>query len=392
MEGKLKVGIAVDAFYPMGDGVVEVVNKYARGLDADVTVFTVSCGDYDDSVFPYKVVRCKSGKIPFTQYRLPKPKRDKAFLKALQDADLDILHINSPFFIGKFTADFAKKNGIPVVSTFHSQYKRDFLKTTHSRLITKIALGTLMKTFNKADLCLTMNDFAKGVYEDYGGKRPVRIVPNASCVSATCTREEYAARGAKEYGGGLKLLFVGRLISDKGIFKILDALRILDKQGAEFSMVYAGSGYLEKKLNKKIKKYKLGGKVKVLGKISDKDRLMSLFAAADILVFPSVYDTDGIVKQEAANFYTPSLVVKGTGAAACITDGVNGFVAEKYDGASIAEKIKEAAADKSLIERAGAGANTTFAVTWEEVTRDLYKIYRELIAEKKNNAAENKKM
>ena len=69
MTNKITIGIFSDSFYPMTDGVVMVVDNYARRLAkyANVIVFAPSYfgNKYDDNVFPYKVVRCNSLKVFF---------------------------------------------------------------------------------------------------------------------------------------------------------------------------------------------------------------------------------------------------------------------------------------------------------------------------------------
>ena len=103
MKDKITIGIFVDTFFPMTDGVAMVVDNYARRLIkyANVIVFTPSYieSDFDDSVLPYKVVRCYSLKTYFWDYNLPIPKLDKKFKKILDSYKLDIVHINSPFTV-----------------------------------------------------------------------------------------------------------------------------------------------------------------------------------------------------------------------------------------------------------------------------------------------------
>ena len=83
MEHKLTVGLFVDVFFPMTDGVVMVVDNYARRLSklCNVIVFCPRYigKEYDDSVFPYKVVRCRSLKVPLIDYSLPMPQLDYNF-------------------------------------------------------------------------------------------------------------------------------------------------------------------------------------------------------------------------------------------------------------------------------------------------------------------------
>ena len=105
MKEKITIGLFIDTYYPMVDGVVSVVDNYAKRLKkyANVIVFAPDCAGtqkYDDSKFNYKVIRCKSIKMPIIDYSAPIPKLDKEFKKELKDTKLDIVHIHSPFMLG----------------------------------------------------------------------------------------------------------------------------------------------------------------------------------------------------------------------------------------------------------------------------------------------------
>ena len=75
---EITIGIFNDSFFPMADGVIMVVDNYARRLSkyANVIVFVPSYvnKDFDDSKLPYKVVRCYSLNVPFLDYSLAMPK------------------------------------------------------------------------------------------------------------------------------------------------------------------------------------------------------------------------------------------------------------------------------------------------------------------------------
>ena len=79
MAKKITIGIFNDSFYPMTDGVISVIDNYAKRLAnmANVIVFVPKYKEkYDDSRFNYKVVRCKSIKTPIYVYALPAPDID----------------------------------------------------------------------------------------------------------------------------------------------------------------------------------------------------------------------------------------------------------------------------------------------------------------------------
>ena len=105
-EKKLNIGIFIDAFFFMMDGVVSVVDNYARLLSekANVTVFTIKTKkQFDDSKLPYKVVRCKSVKVLNLDYSLGMPQFDEKFKKEVKGLKYKILMpVSVLFYIKRF--------------------------------------------------------------------------------------------------------------------------------------------------------------------------------------------------------------------------------------------------------------------------------------------------
>ena len=185
MKKKLTIGLFNDSFYPMADGVIMVLDNYARRLlkYANVIVFVPSYKNkfYDDSKFPYKVVRCKSLTIPNLEYTLSVPSFDSKFKMEFDKYKLDIVHIHSPFSIGQLGLRYAKKNNIPCVATMHSQFKQDFKKVVkNDYLATKLTDG-LIKVFNGCDECWAVNsEVARIYYEEYGYRKMPKVMNNAT--------------------------------------------------------------------------------------------------------------------------------------------------------------------------------------------------------------------
>ena len=80
----MRVGLFIDTWYPMVDGVIKVVDNYAKRLTqyCDVTVFCTEAKGYDpeeDSKFPYRIVRCGSLPLMNYDYTLPTAILDPKF-------------------------------------------------------------------------------------------------------------------------------------------------------------------------------------------------------------------------------------------------------------------------------------------------------------------------
>ena len=95
----------VDSFFPMVDGVTNVVDNYAKRLNDEEFEVVVFCPKNRDKKyvdnFTYRVERCKSVKIFFLDYDMPLPRFDRRYKKILKESNLDIVHIHSPFGVAK---------------------------------------------------------------------------------------------------------------------------------------------------------------------------------------------------------------------------------------------------------------------------------------------------
>lgn len=385
---RLKIGLFIDTFYPMVDGVVVVVDNYARRLSeiSDVTVFAPKGRkSFDDSTLPYKVVRCRS-RLPlfFLDYDLPLPKMDKNFRKELDESNLDIVHIHSPFSLGKQGLKYAKKHNIPLVSTMHSQFKKDFLKNTNSKIITNILLKKIMKVFNACDECWAVNDNIGKVFVEYGALKTPKTQNNGTDLKLIKDtqkvgelREKYKISKEEKV-----FLFVGRIDRLKNIFFTVDALKILREKGFKFKMIFIGGGIDEKELQNKIRVENLYDNVILAGKIYDRNELACHYSLADLFLFPSLYDASSLVQIEAASQMTPTIFIKGAVTAGTVTENVNGFLSENNEFA-FAEKIVDIFSDEKFYNQVCEAAYYDLFVSWDDAVKKAYGNYLKLIENKK---------
>ena len=106
--------------------------------------------------------------------------------------------------------------------------------------------------------------------------------------------------------------------------------------------------------------------------------MFSIYAAADLFLFPSIYDNAPLVVREASALQTPAVLVKDSTASEVITDNFNGFLIENT-ASSLAEKIRELTANPLLICEAGTNASKTIGRTWEHVTELMLERYNNLM-------------
>ena len=384
MEKRLKIGLFIDTFFPMVDGVIMVVDNYARRLSefCDVVVFApVGRKEFDDKTLPYKVVRCKK-KFPlkFLDYDLPLPKQDKKFKQELENEKLDLVHIHSPFSIGKMGVKYAKKHNIPCIATMHSQYKQDFKKSVKLNCITNFLVKKIMKVFNSCDECWAVNSKMAEIFKGYGAKILPKVQNNGTDL---CLFENQSEIDLLKQKYNIKddekvFLFIGRLIALKNIFFITDALKILKDKGFKFKMLFVGSGPDEQKLKDVIKNYQMESEVVLTGKIVGREEISKHYRLADLFLFPSMYDASSLVQIEAASQKTPTIFLKGSATSATVTEDKNGYLAENSIE-KFAEKILEIFSDEKKYHLICENAYKDLYVLWDDVVKKAFKQYKELI-------------
>ncbi|MDR2851460.1 MAG: glycosyltransferase [Burkholderiaceae bacterium] len=384
---KLNIALLCDSYLPMIDGVIMITDQYAKMLSQKANVFVavprVKKG-YDDNQHPYKIIRCKSFKLFFIDYHCPRPNADRRFKKFLKEADIDIIHIHSPFFIGKMGIKIAHEKNIPVVATMHSQFKQDFKRAVKSSWLANILTHSIIKTFNACDEVWAVNEGTQEILKDYGYKKPAYVMRSGTDMlpqdKAASKKKIYETHGIDHQTP--MLLFVGRINLMKNILFIADALKILKDRGFDYKMIYIGSGQDTDSLAAHIKKLDLQDNVILAGKIMDRVLLSKYYAAAALTLFPSIYDTDGIVKYEGASQHTPTVLIEGITAAIDIEDGVNGYVS-KPTAEDFAQKIKEILTDPKTYAQVCENVFNNLYKTWPERLNEIYDRYLYLIEQHK---------
>jgi UDP-glucose:(heptosyl)LPS alpha-1,3-glucosyltransferase len=109
------------------------------------------------------------------------------------------------------------------------------------------------------------------------------------------------------------------------------------------------------------------------------------FAAADVFLFPSLFETYGMVIAEAMAAGLPVITSRAAGAAELIEHGENGWLtAEPWDTDAIATGLRALAADPALRARVGQAARTRIAAySWDRVAEETLAVYRDVLGERR---------
>jgi glycosyltransferase involved in cell wall biosynthesis len=377
-----------DSYFPIMDGVGMTAHNYAYWLNekyGKTMLIAPKVKDYKDNV-DYRVHRFKSVLLPgMNPYRVGLPLIDITFKKKIKKIKFDLLHAHCPFISGQLAAKLGTKLNVPLVATFHTKYREDFKKVINNDLFVDFLVKMTLDFYNAADLVWVPNNATGRTLRDYGYKGSYEVMPNGTDMHIPEKSKllKYRRKGLDMIDSGpneFVMLFVGQHRWEKNVRLIIDALKLIKSEGKSFKMVFVGEGYAAIEMSRLVRQYKLQDEVIFSGVITDRNELQNIYAASDLLVFPSVYDNSPLVLQEAAAFDIPSVVVRSSSSAEGILDGVNGFLVENEVG-SLAARISELMNHPQAIRKAGEGARKSIYHPWENIVDNVYQRYVELIRE-----------
>lgn len=387
---KVKVIQFTDAYYPVVDGVVKVVNNYTNQVNKKngciVACPSFSKKDAYTERQDIKVIRCKSVKAP-EGYRSVLPFGDRKFNKKILEEKADIFHVHSPFFLGRRALKIAKKQGIPVVATLHTQYHRDFSRVVGEKSpLVKFMIRFICKVYNKADSVWTVSNTSKNFLRMYGYKGEIKVIRNATDYVYPKNAESLVEKVNQLHALSNKknvFIFVGRMAMYKNLALIIDAIKILKDKNKEFTMLFVGGGFDYDEVVEYSKKVGVYDKCVFTGNVSDKELLQGYYLRGDALLFPSTFDMASIVQVEASAHKIPAVVVKDSCSAEQIVDGENGFIIEE-NKESFAEKLEFLCDNPELVKQVGENAFKTLYRTWDDLGEEVVSEYKKVIEEYKS--------
>lgn len=385
---KLKIGLLNDSFPPVIDGVANTVKAYADILskEDDPVVITPKYPRVFDH-YPYEVYRYLS--VPTDKligYRSGTPFEPVAVAELLSKK-FDLLHVHCPFASALLAINLKRlsRNRLPLVFTYHTKFDVDIEKRVPVRSFQKLITKFVVQNIKQMDEVWVVSAGAGENLRKLGYKGGYRIMPNGTDLERRRASDEAVAAFKEKRHIGEKewvFLFVGRMMWYKNIELIVDAMQRLKECGVHYKMVMVGRGDDLFAIQQYIQEVGLNDRFIFTGPVYDREELRVCYSAADLFVFPSSYDTSGLVVKEAAACSCPSILVAGSCASEGVEDRVSGFLcAETAD--ACADAILGAIADPAALKQVGANAAQTVYYSWEDSVKNARAAYVALLERRK---------
>ena len=324
----MRVALFTNNYVPFCGGVTISVETLRRGLEArghEVWVLAPRFpGAVDD---PPRVLRYPS--IPATTYpdfplAIPFARRLAA---RVRDLDVDVFHAHHPFLLGPAAARLARRLGRPLVFTYHTRYEKYAHYVPFSRAVVERAAVELSARFaRRADAVIAPSARVRDELVRRGVGAPLAVIPTG----VDLERFRPGERGAARRALGLSLdepllLYVGRLDREKSVERVLVAFDHVAGTLPRARLALVGQGKEAAHLRALAARLPSASRVRFLG-ARPHDALPVCYQAADLFLFASETETQGLVLAEAHACGLPAVAVRASGVDEVVRDGETGLL------------------------------------------------------------------
>ena len=348
MVSNVRISMWTDSYYPYISGVTRSVATTKESLELmghDVTVF---CPSYPGTTHEDKIYRFQSIKAPTKpDYYIAFPANPKHLI-ALSEISPEIIHIHSPFNLGKMGLRMGKLLKIPVVFTYHTMYTlySHYLPVIGPMASELIEAGSFM-TAKQANAVIAPSTAIRDYLIEHKVRTKIFVIPTGIDVNRFRQGDPGYIRNTFNVPSGVPvLLSCGRLGPEKNPETLIKAFALIQRH-IDCYLVMVGDGPLHETLVELANKLNVSHRIIFTGK-TPPDIMPHMYASSDVFLFASVTETQGLVIVEAKSAGVPCVAVGALGVRDMVEHDVDGYLCENAPEA-IAEKTLALLEDQELL-------------------------------------------
>jgi 1,2-diacylglycerol 3-alpha-glucosyltransferase len=331
----MKILFISDVYFPRINGVSTSIETFRRELrDLGHTVDLIAPDYLSPSSDESGIERIPSRQLPFDpEDRLMQYKRIMAMQEQLRAKQYDIIHIQTPFVAHYAGIKLARALNIPCIETYHTFFEEYFHH--YIPLLPKVITGMLARRLschqgNSLDGMVIPSRPMADILHTYGVTTHAEVIPTGIELESFTPGDRYAFRGKYNLAQDKPLLlFVGRVAHEKNIGFLL---RVIDRVRCDIPealLLVAGEGPARADLEHEAHKLNLGANVRFIGYLDRHTELNNCYCAADIFVFSSRTETQGLVLLEAMAQGVPVVSTAEMGTKDVLREGAGVWIARE---------------------------------------------------------------
>lgn len=263
-------------------------------------------------------------------------------LPELQQEKYDLIHIHTPFVAHYLGLKLSKLLNIPCVETYHTffeDYLHHYLPWMPQQLSRSLARIISKRQCNAVNAIVAPSQPMLDVLRGYGVAVQASVIPTGLQAHSFAQADGVAFRAKYNIGADrFMLLYVGRVAYEKNITFLLEMTKFLVEKHPNTLLVVTGEGPAESMLHDLAKKINLEQNIQFIGYLDRNTELNACYKSADIFVFASKSETQGLVLLEAMAQGTPVVAIAELGTASILIEGEGAMIAPD-DAKGFAEKI-----------------------------------------------------
>jgi len=327
----LRVLFVSDVYFPRVNGVSTSIRTFRQDLAGNGVETQLVAPRYEAPETPGEpaVTRVSSAGVP----RDPEDRRMRwgaltRALDALSSSAFDLVHIHTPFIAHYAGVRFARRAGIPAIATYHTffeEYLHHYLPVLPHRLARYLARSFTRSQCAQVRALIAPSEPMRAVLLEYGVTTPIHVLPTGLPADRFRAGDPRAFRARAGLPPDAPLVtYIGRVAHEKNIGFLVQMFAEVLKRLPQAMLVIAGEGPARAGLQSQVASLGLAPHVHFAGYLDRDTALLDCYAAADVFVFASRTETQGLVLLEAmaqgapvvstAELGTRSILVPGSGA------------------------------------------------------------------------------
>ncbi|HLA24174.1 MAG TPA: glycosyltransferase [bacterium] len=379
---RLRIAMFSESYLPRISGVAHSLHAVTRALRADghrVLIAAPRYPGYEDD--DPDVVRFPSIRPPQERdFPLGLPYSPAAW-RRLEDADPDIVHSHSPFLMGAAGGRLARRRRIPLVFTHHTLYDEYVHYAPFvSRRVSAPAVRAYVRAFaNRCQAVVVPTRMVASRLRAQGVTARIECIPTAALdIDAGTRLDPDDARATFGIPPGRPVIVTAsRLAREKSVDLVLEAFALL-RRTHQAVLVVVGGGPEEDALRARARELGVAGEVVFTGLLPHA-RALDCVAAADLFLYASQTETQGLVVLEAMALGLPVVAVDAGGIPDAVRHEETGFLMAADPGA-LASQVRLLLDDPARARAMGAaGRAASAAFTLPVVTAQLVALYESLL-------------
>jgi glycosyltransferase involved in cell wall biosynthesis len=391
----VRVLFVSDVYFPRVNGVSTSIRTFRQDLSACGVDTLLVVPSYDQSATADERARGEPAKdeqgiLRVASSRVPKDPEDRRMrwgplnrvLASIPRGHVDLVHIHTPFVAHYAGARLARSTGIPCVATYHTffeEYLHHYVPVLPRRIGRFLARNFTRSQCADVQALIAPSDPMRDVLLEYGIATPIHVLPTGLPADRFNPGSAERFRAEARIPANRPLVtYVGRVAHEKNIEFLVKVFVEVRRTVPDAMLVIAGEGPARESLRQMVARLGLESDVHFAGYLDRNTALLDCYAAANVFVFASRTETQGLVLLEAMAQGAPIVSTAELGTRSILKAGCGALVVEEKlepFAAAVTRLLQDEKLRKDLAER-----GRTYAKTWSSaiMARRLADLYESL--------------